>query len=88
MHSVDKVDVRMADRAVHRCRPARQPGAGVARPIVGPTVGLGLHDSADGDCSVELAGDEDAEQIARDGLSRSGEEATVERFERGYTITA
>jgi hypothetical protein len=78
----------MADRAVHRCRPARQPGAGVARPIGGPAIGFGLHDSADDDCSVELARDQDAEQVARDGLGRSSEEAPVERFERRYTITA
>jgi hypothetical protein len=88
VHSVDKVDVRMADRAVHRCRAACKPGTRVAGQVVAPAVSLGLNDSADGECAGELAGDEDAQQIARHALGRSGEEATIQRFERRYTITA
>ena len=54
MHAVDKVDVRVADRAVHRCRARGQPGAGMAGQIGRPAVCLGLDDPPDRELAVKL----------------------------------
>ena len=54
VHAVDKVDVGVADRAVHRCRSTRQAGAGMAGLVGRPAVGLGLDDATDRQAAVNL----------------------------------
>jgi hypothetical protein len=88
VHAVDKVDVSVADRTVHRCRPSSQPGTGVARPVVQAGIRLGLDDPPDDLLPVELADDQHAQQVAGDGLGWPGEEAPAQRCQRCYNITA
>ena len=86
MHAVDKVDVRVTNGAVHRCRPPRQPGAGMTGQIGRAAVCLGLDDPPNAELAIELAHNEGSEELARDVESWAREEAALQRSERSTVV--
>jgi len=71
----------MAYRAVHRLRAAGDPGSSVAGAVFRSAVRLGLDDPTYREPGTIVADQQYAQQVARDDLSRSGEEAPAEWFE-------